>query len=113
MRLANLALRFMLELCVLIAMGQWGLRTASNPAAKIALGLGAPLIAAVVWGIFIAPRARWRARDPLRLILELVIFGLAAVALLAVGRLLLAGLFGLAVLVNEVLMHSWGQRAEA
>jgi hypothetical protein len=112
MKSANLALRFVLELCILFAVGLWGVQTGSTTAAKIALGLGTPLLAAAIWGSFIAPRARWRARDPLRLVLELVVFGVAAAALLAVGRPLLALLFVLAVVINELLLRAWGQRAE-
>ncbi len=113
MRIVNLALRFMLELCMLIALGQWGLRTGDSLLAKILLGLGAPLAAAVIWGLFVAPRALRRAGDPARLVLELGIFGLAVAALLAVGRTLLAGLFALAIVTNEALLQAWGQRGQA
>jgi hypothetical protein len=54
---ANLTVAFLLELCALAALGYWGFRTASGPAAKAALGIGAPLLAAVLWGLFAAPRA--------------------------------------------------------
>ena len=53
----NLALAFLLELCALGALGYWGVRTGDGPVAKVALGLGAPLCAAVLWGLFAAPRA--------------------------------------------------------
>ena len=36
---ANLTVAFLLELCALAALGYWGLRTASEPAAKAALGI--------------------------------------------------------------------------
>src|SRR5689334_23481657 len=54
---ANLGLRFLLELCMLAALGYWGFQAGDGPVLKIVLGLGAPLLAAVVWGLFIAPRA--------------------------------------------------------
>ena len=41
---ANLTVAFLLELCALAALGYWGLRTASGPAAKAALGIGAPAL---------------------------------------------------------------------
>ena len=53
----NLTVAFLLELCALAALGYWGLRTASGPATKAALGIGAPLLAAVLWGLFAAPHA--------------------------------------------------------
>ena len=46
----NLALRFLLELCALGALGYWGFKTGSTTSSKIGLGLGVPLVAAVVWG---------------------------------------------------------------
>ncbi len=42
---ANLALRFLLELCALGALGYWGFKTGNTTIAKIALGVGAPLVA--------------------------------------------------------------------
>jgi Protein of unknown function (DUF2568) len=54
---ANLALRFLLGLCALVALGYWGIKTGSGAIAEVALGIGAPLVAAVVWGVFVAPRA--------------------------------------------------------
>ena len=54
---ANLALRLFLELWVLGALGYWGFKTGNAMIAKIALGVGAPLAAAVVWGAFGSPRA--------------------------------------------------------
>jgi hypothetical protein len=52
---ANLALRFLLGLCALGALGYRGLKTRSGVAAKIGLGIEAPLVAAVVWSMFVAP----------------------------------------------------------
>ena len=45
---ANLALRFLLELCALGALGYWGFKTGGGAVAKITLSIGAPLVAAVV-----------------------------------------------------------------
>jgi hypothetical protein len=58
---ANLALAFLLELCALGALGYWGVRTGDGLVAKVALGLGAPFCAAVLWGLFAAPRAPCRS----------------------------------------------------
>jgi hypothetical protein len=43
---ANLALRFLLELCALGALGYWGFKTGGGLVAKIGLGIGVPLVAA-------------------------------------------------------------------
>ena len=108
-KLANLALRFLLELCALAALGYWGFKTGASPVAKIGLGIGAPLLAAIVWGMLVAPRAPIPAPWLLRLIVELVVFGLAAAALYSAGHPTLAWVLILVFVINRVLMYAWGQ----
>ena len=55
----NLALRFILELCALVALGDWGFKTGSGALAKIALGIGTLLVAAVVWAFSWLLGHRW------------------------------------------------------
>jgi Protein of unknown function (DUF2568) len=45
---ANLALAFLLELCALAGLGYWGFVTGGGLPAKIGLGVGVPLLAAVL-----------------------------------------------------------------
>jgi Protein of unknown function (DUF2568) len=106
---ANLALRFILELCALGALGYWGYRTGSGLLLKIVLTVGAPLLAAVVWGAFIAPKASVPVPIWLWLVLQALIFGLATAGLIATGHQALAVAFVLAVLINGALMYVWGQ----
>jgi hypothetical protein len=106
---ANLALRFILELCALGALGYWGYRTGSGLLLKIVLTVGAPLLAAVVWGAFIAPKASVPVPIWLWLVLQALIFGLATAGLVATGHQTLAVAFVLAVLINGALMYVWGQ----
>jgi len=103
----NLGLRFVLELCMLVALGIWGFSE------NIVLGIAAPLAAAVVWGLWIAPKAKRRLRDPARLAIELLLFGAAAAALAAADHAVSAAVFLAAVALSEVLMLAWGQRESA
>ena len=105
----NLALMFLLELCMLAALGYWGFTLDQGQAVRIAVGLGAPLLAAVVWGLLMAPRASMPLQEPLHLILELIIFGLAIAALYAAGRPRLALVFGLIYAINVILRYAWRQ----
>jgi Protein of unknown function (DUF2568) len=100
----NLGLRFVLELCMLVAFGVWGFSE------NIVLGIAAPLAAAVVWGLWIAPKASRRLLDPVRLVVELVLFGAAGAALAAADHRLAAAVFLAAVIVSEALMLAWRQR---
>jgi hypothetical protein len=103
---ANLALRFLLELC---ALGYWGFKTGGSLITKLALGIGAPLLAAVVWGAFLSPRAAVPTPGLLRLVLELGVFGSATAALYAAGRPALAWALVVLYVINRVLMYVWGQ----
>jgi hypothetical protein len=101
---ANLALAFVLGLCALVALGYWGVSVGGGPVAKIALGLGAPLFAAVLWGLFAAPRAA--VSVPLvGLGVKLIVFGSAVVALYATGHRTFAIVFTVIVVANGALMR--------
>ena len=103
----NLAVRFLLELFALGALGYWGFVSGGNTVAKMALGLGAPLLAAVVWGLFVAPKAAIPLAMPLRLIPEALVFGAAALALYASGHPTLAVIFVAIAVVNRILVLAW------
>jgi hypothetical protein len=106
----NLAARFFLELAALAAFGYWGFTAGQGPVLKIVLGLGAPTLVAVLWGMFVAPKAPRRLADPARLALEVAIFGMATLALVTEGLMTLALVFAVAVTVSLILMFAWGQR---
>ena len=106
---ANLLLRFLLELCALGALGYWGFKTGSTTITKIALGVGAPLVAAVVWGVFVSPRAPVELSGLVVLLLQVLVFGSAAAVLVATEHRALAMVFGVIVVTNAVLMYVWGQ----
>ena len=109
MRPANDGLRFVLELCALAALAYWGFRISSG-ALQWALGIGAPLAMAVIWGRFMSPKATSRLDDPARLIAEIAIFGIAAVALADADQPTLAIALAAAVAVHLVLTFPLDQR---
>ncbi len=106
---ANLALRFLLELCALGALGYWGFKTGGGLLAKVGLGIGAPLVAAVAWGVFVSPQAPVQLPGLLVLVLQVLVFGLAAAALVATGHQTLALVFGVIIVINAILMYVWDQ----
>ena len=105
----NLALRFALELAALAALAYWGFHTGRSLLADLVLGLGAPILAAVVWGVFAAPKSARRLRGGPLLAVQLAVFGAGAVALAATGQVGLAVAFAVLVVVNAIVMHVWGQ----
>jgi hypothetical protein len=106
-RHAALALKFVLELCMLAALAYWGAQAGGSTAADVALGVGAPLVAAVVWGVYAAPRASRRLPRARRVVLESCVLALAAVALAAAGEPILAAVFAALVAVDTVLLLRW------
>lgn len=73
-------LRFLLELCTLVALAVAG----------AALGwwaaVLAPAVLVAVWGRFVAPNSAHRLDDPARLLLELGLFAATGAALAAAGH---------------------------
>jgi hypothetical protein len=87
----NLALRFLLEIAALFSLAYWGW-TQHQGVLRYVLAIGLPLIAAVVWGTIRVPgdashsgTARVPVPGILRLVIELVFFGLGAWSLYASG----------------------------
>lgn len=97
---------FLLELSALACLGYWGFQTGQGWIFKIALGIGAPLLAAVLWGTFVAPKASIPVSVPVRIMLQLLVFGTAAAALYASGHPKLAAAFIVIVLVVLTLNYT-------
>jgi Protein of unknown function (DUF2568) len=108
----NLAVRFFLELVMLIAFGIWGWQVGHAIALSVLLAAGLPLVAAILWGVFAVPGDRSRSGKALvpvpgklRLALELLLFGGAVWALYTSGLLLAAIGFGLVTVLHYLLSY--------
>ena len=109
LRGGNLALRFLLELGILAALAYWGFHTIRGTIPKILVGVGGPVLAAVVWGTFLSPKASVQLAAPWKLILEIVVFAVAIVALYAADQHGLALLFALLAVLSRTLLIVWRQ----
>ena len=96
-----LAVRFACELSMLAALAWWGSRAVDGPARWV-VAIAAPAAAAVVWGLFVAPKAPRPVPVPVRLLLELGLFSAAVLALVALDRPGLAALLGIAAGLTSV-----------
>ncbi len=107
---ANLALAFLLELAMLAALGYCGFQTGSNLLWQLILGIGLPIITIVIWGLFMAPKSERRLTGTAYLLLASIIFGLAALALIAAGQPILGVILAVLFVINHVLIHVWHQQ---
>ena len=105
----NLGLSFLLELCLLGAYGYWGFQTHEADGSRWLFGIGTPVIVAIIWAIFFAPKSQRRLKKPLRYMMEFIIFAVGVLALLMAGQVQLGLLFALAIGINMVLMIVWDQ----
>jgi hypothetical protein len=101
---ASLLLRFIIELCALAALSYWGFR-AREGLASYGYGIGAPIAAAVIWGLFIAPRSAFPTTEPVKGALALLVFAAAAVALWTAGRQTLALVFAGVAVANAAALY--------
>lgn len=72
-------LRFLTELVGVGTLALWGFATWPFPW-NIVVGIGAPLLAILVWALFVSPRAVVRVHPFIRAFVELLVFASASVA---------------------------------
>ena len=107
----NLAVRLVLEIAALVAIGYWGFDQHSG-VWQFLLGLGLPLLAATAWGTFAVPGDPSRSGSApvpvpgaVRLLLELALFGLASWALYDAGHPLLGAILASITVAHYVLSY--------
>lgn len=105
----NAGLAFFLELAMLAAFGYWGFYGDKSLFVKWMAGIGLPVLTAIVWGIFLAPRAAYRLNSISGNLLSLILFLLAAAALFYTQHTLLAIVFASIAVVNRALLLIWKQ----
>lgn len=103
---ANLALRFLLELAALAAVGYWGWKTGDG-ALRPAFAVAAVAAIVVVWALFISPKASVVVPGPLKLALELAVWVAAGAALYATGHSRLALAFVAVAIASGSLNYRW------
>ena len=105
----NLVLRALLETGIVAGLAYWGVRSGDSTGAKIALGIGAPVIGFGAWGVIDFRRAG-RFAEPARLAQELVLSGLAAAAWYVAGREIVGAALAALSLIYHASVYASGQR---
>ena len=103
LHMLNEGLAFLLEVAALGVLAWWGWRSGGDIALRIVLAVAAPAVAAVLWGMFAAPKARTPLPTGGVLTVKALVFGAAVAALYALGHGEVAAVFAVVVAVNTVL----------
>lgn len=96
---------FLVELCALTAAGYWGFHEGRSIVTEILFGVGSPLLIAVIWGAFVAPRAQIPVPAYIRFVIQLVVFTTSGLLLYQTGQRQLATSYLLVALVVLFLTH--------
>ncbi|MDM5238622.1 YrdB family protein [Bacillus cereus] len=105
----NLVIRFFLELCALASLCYWGFQSGRDVFVKFIFGIGSPLLFALLWGIFISPKASFRLPESYRFMLEIILFGVTSVALYVVNQTTIAIILIIVFIINRTLIIVWRQ----
>lgn len=104
--------RFLLELCVFASWAVAGAQLGRGAVARIALGFVAATLVIVLWGLFVAPRARFPLPLPAWILIQLAIFAIAVLGLAAAGHPLLAAALALLLALNSAALFLLGDSRE-
>lgn len=109
MKWFNLTLRAIMETGIVLAFAFWGYKTGDSTGTKILWAIITPIVGFGIWGA-IDFHQMGRMAEPLRLIEELVISGVAAFALYSVDQHALGWSFAALSLLYHVLVYLSGGR---
>ena len=100
---ANDILRFVLELFAFVSLGIWGFVAWPLPWPGILVGIGAPVFAILVWALFRSPKAVFKL-DPFgKAIVEIFVFGAAALAWWDLGQPIITVVFAVVATVSGII----------
>jgi hypothetical protein len=108
---ALLALRFLSEVALLAVLAVAGARLGTGPLTKIGLALLGPLVAVLIWGVFVAPESRNRLPDPVRLVVEIAVFAGSSIVLALVGFPVPGVIFGVVAVAAALLLRRYAPKA--
>jgi len=99
----NDVLRFVLELFTFVSLGIWGFVAWPLPWPGVLIGIAAPVLAILLWALFRSPRAVF-AIDPFgKAVIEIFVFGAAALAVWDLGHPIVAIVFAVIATASGVI----------
>lgn len=97
----NDVLRFLLELFAFVSLGIWGFVSWPFPW-NIAVGIGAPLVAIVLWALFRSPKAVLQVDSYAKALIEIAVMATVAYAWWDLGQPIIAIAFALVAAISGV-----------
>ena len=110
MTIATLAVRFLIEVIGIGAVGYWGFQ-AVDGTGRVALGLGAALALIVVWALVVAPKATNPLTQTQRDLIGTGLLLIAAAALAMAGQPAIALAFAVVVVIDWLILVVLGPSA--
>ncbi len=99
----NEVLRFLLELFAFVSLGIWGFLAFPLPWPGVLVGIGAPVLAILLWALFVSPKAVFRI-DPFgQALVEIAVFSAAALGWWMLGQPIVAVVFAVVAAVSGIL----------
>ena len=99
----NDILRFFLELFAFVSLGVWGFLAFPLPWPGVLVGIGAPLLAILVWALFVSPKAVFRIDAFGKAIVEIAVFSAAAIGWWTLGQPVVAVVFAVVAAVSGII----------
>ena len=112
MKMSNLGIAFLLEMAMLAIYGYFGYHLLSTNAPlvlRIALAITFPVVIAIIWGYFLAPRATHRLKLPWLLIIKLIIMTIGVGMLWQLQKTSLAVIAAIIIAIHYSLAAAWKQ----
>lgn len=98
------ALRFLCEVFAIVTLGIWGFSTFPFWL-NIVVGIGAPVLAIVLWGLFRAPKAVLAVDPFVKALVEILVMGTAAYAWADMHQWVIFGVFTLVALTTGLIVN--------
>ncbi|RZU64264.1 uncharacterized protein DUF2568 [Microterricola gilva] len=99
----NDIIRFLLEIVAVVSLAIWGFTMWPMPWPGIAFAIGAPLLAILLWALFLSPKAVFQLDAFGRALIEIVVMGSVAFAWWSMGQPYIAAAFALVATVSGVI----------
>ncbi len=99
----NDVLRFLLELFAFVSLGIWGFAAFPLPWPGVLVGIGAPALAILLWGLFVSPKAVFRIDVFGKALVEIAVFSAAAIGWWMLGQPVVAVVFAVVAAVSGII----------